>query len=228
MRPRVSLRIKVVTKLATKGQNWDHQIISRSHGISLTMRRGLALKKPLRYYWWVKRCWVNKPSSIPSKMISIEILGHKVQYVPTDSDRLRIFCFQSERKANREFGKWNTDSYFTNRWRSLRLRCFVAVYFDDRYISGVNVPDHAIMFERIISKLGPITKHVAVIWNRDSNNVRTIVEESVSQLMNVGNVVSPLRNKYFTDEGNVNVIYNIIIRRTKMRMSENVTVRCEP
>lgn len=84
------------------------------------------------------------------------------------------------------------------------------------------------MFERIISKLGPITKHVAVIWNRDSNNVRTIVEESVSQLMNVGNVVSPLRNKYFTDEGNVNVIYNIIIRRTKMRMSENVTVRCEP
>ena len=55
-------------------------------------------------------------------------------------------------------------------------------------LTGVNVPDHAIMFERIISKLGPITEHVAVIWNRDSNNVRTIVEESVSQLMNVGNV----------------------------------------
>ena len=54
-------------------------------------------------------------------------------------------------------------------------------------LTGVNVHDHAIMFERIISKLEPITKHVALIWNRDSNNVRTIIEESVSQLMNVGN-----------------------------------------
>ncbi|XP_076621406.1 origin recognition complex subunit 3 [Colletes latitarsis] len=51
-------------------------------------------------------------------------------------------------------------------------------------LTGINVPDHAIMFTRIISKLQPISKHIAVLWNRDSNNIRSILEETIYQLMN--------------------------------------------
>ncbi|XP_043251601.1 origin recognition complex subunit 3 [Colletes gigas] len=51
-------------------------------------------------------------------------------------------------------------------------------------LTGINVPDHAVMFTRIISKLQPISNHIAVLWNRDSTNIRSIVEETIYQLMN--------------------------------------------
>ncbi|XP_015431243.1 PREDICTED: origin recognition complex subunit 3 [Dufourea novaeangliae] len=51
-------------------------------------------------------------------------------------------------------------------------------------LTGVNVPDHAIMFNRIISKLEPITAHTAVIWSRDSNSLKNILEETIYQLIN--------------------------------------------
>ncbi|XP_076287775.1 origin recognition complex subunit 3 [Lasioglossum baleicum] len=51
-------------------------------------------------------------------------------------------------------------------------------------LTGVNVPDHAIMFTRIVSTLEPITKHTAVIWSRDSNNIKNIMEETIYQLLN--------------------------------------------
>ncbi|XP_076237844.1 origin recognition complex subunit 3 [Calliopsis andreniformis] len=51
-------------------------------------------------------------------------------------------------------------------------------------LTGINVPDHTVMFERIVSKLEPVTKHIAVILSRDSNNLRNILEESIYQLMN--------------------------------------------
>ncbi|XP_076173479.1 origin recognition complex subunit 3 isoform X2 [Ptiloglossa arizonensis] len=51
-------------------------------------------------------------------------------------------------------------------------------------LTGVNVTDHAIMFTRIISKLEPITKHMALIWNKDLKNIKNILEESIYQLMN--------------------------------------------
>ncbi|KAF3427144.1 hypothetical protein E2986_02465 [Frieseomelitta varia] len=51
-------------------------------------------------------------------------------------------------------------------------------------LTGVNVSDHSIMFQRVISKLEPITKHIAVILSRDSNNIKNLVEESIYQLMN--------------------------------------------
>ncbi|KOC66063.1 Origin recognition complex subunit 3, partial [Habropoda laboriosa] len=50
-------------------------------------------------------------------------------------------------------------------------------------LTGVNVSDHAIMFERIVHELKPITEHIAVIWSRDSNNIKNIIEESIYQLM---------------------------------------------
>ncbi|CAD1477203.1 unnamed protein product, partial [Heterotrigona itama] len=50
-------------------------------------------------------------------------------------------------------------------------------------LTGVNVSDHTIMFQRVISKLKPITKHIAVIWSRDSNNIKNLIEESIYQLM---------------------------------------------
>lgn len=61
--------------------------------------------------------------------------------------------------------------------------------FNDRIyettgIAGVNVSDHKIMFQRVVSKLKPITNHIAVIWGRDSNNIKNLTEESIYQLMN--------------------------------------------
>ncbi|XP_076766421.1 origin recognition complex subunit 3 isoform X2 [Xylocopa sonorina] len=50
-------------------------------------------------------------------------------------------------------------------------------------LTGVNVSDHAIMFERIVSKLEPVAKHIALIWTRDSNNIKNITEETIYQLM---------------------------------------------
>ncbi|XP_050585772.1 origin recognition complex subunit 3 isoform X2 [Bombus affinis] len=51
-------------------------------------------------------------------------------------------------------------------------------------LTGVNVSDHKIMFQRVVSKLKPITNHIAVIWGRDSNNIKNLTEESIYQLMN--------------------------------------------
>ncbi|XP_033351466.1 origin recognition complex subunit 3 isoform X2 [Bombus vosnesenskii] len=51
-------------------------------------------------------------------------------------------------------------------------------------LTGVNVSDHKVMFQRVVSKLEPITNHIAVIWGRDSNNIKNLTEESIYQLMN--------------------------------------------
>ncbi|XP_071859979.1 origin recognition complex subunit 3 isoform X2 [Bombus fervidus] len=51
-------------------------------------------------------------------------------------------------------------------------------------LTGVNVSDHKIMFQRVVSKLKPITNHIAVIWGRDSNNIKNLTEESIYQLIN--------------------------------------------
>ncbi|XP_076379129.1 origin recognition complex subunit 3 isoform X3 [Megalopta genalis] len=51
-------------------------------------------------------------------------------------------------------------------------------------LTGINVPDHAVMFTRIISTLEPITKHTAVIWDTSSNNMKHLLEEIIYQLIN--------------------------------------------
>lgn len=63
------------------------------------------------------------------------------------------------------------------------------------YIAGVNVNDHAIMFQRIMSKLESVTKHKAVIWSRETNNLKNILEESIYQLM-TGEEVFSLFKRY--------------------------------
>lgn len=51
------------------------------------------------------------------------------------------------------------------------------------------------MFQRVSAKLKPITKHIAVILSRDSNNIKNLVEESIYQLMSNEKVVTRiLRN----------------------------------
>ncbi|XP_076222484.1 origin recognition complex subunit 3 isoform X2 [Nomia melanderi] len=40
------------------------------------------------------------------------------------------------------------------------------------------------MFTQVISTLKPVTRHIALIWNRDSNSIKHIVEETIYQLIN--------------------------------------------
>lgn len=44
------------------------------------------------------------------------------------------------------------------------------------------------MFQRIVSKLEAKTKHIAVLWSRESNNIKDITEKSIYQLINNGEV----------------------------------------
>lgn len=56
--------------------------------------------------------------------------------------------------------------------------------FWNNRITGVNVSDHKEMFQRIVSKLEVKTKHIAVLWSRESNNIKDITEKSIYQLIN--------------------------------------------
>ncbi|XP_025155022.1 origin recognition complex subunit 3 [Harpegnathos saltator] len=50
---------------------------------------------------------------------------------------------------------------------------------------GVNVPDYVVLFDTAVSKLGKITPHIAVLWSRNCGNVKSIIEDTVHQLVNV-------------------------------------------
>ncbi|KAL6255109.1 hypothetical protein P5V15_013441 [Pogonomyrmex californicus] len=50
-------------------------------------------------------------------------------------------------------------------------------------LTGVNVPDHCILFDTIVSSLSKITSHIAVVWSRECNNLKTIIQETVYQLV---------------------------------------------
>ncbi|KAH0947979.1 hypothetical protein HN011_007458 [Eciton burchellii] len=50
-------------------------------------------------------------------------------------------------------------------------------------LTGVNVPDHTTLFDTTVSKLGKLTPHIAVLWSRNWNNVRSIIEDTVHQLI---------------------------------------------
>ncbi|KAK2584685.1 hypothetical protein KPH14_007025 [Odynerus spinipes] len=51
-------------------------------------------------------------------------------------------------------------------------------------LTGVNVPDHAKLFQKIVLKLQTLTSHVAILWSKDSNNIKNIVSDTVFQLIN--------------------------------------------
>lgn len=48
-------------------------------------------------------------------------------------------------------------------------------------LTGVNVPDHTTLFDTTVSKLSKITPHLAVVWSRNCNSVKSIIEDTVYQ-----------------------------------------------
>ncbi|XP_012525761.2 origin recognition complex subunit 3 isoform X2 [Monomorium pharaonis] len=50
-------------------------------------------------------------------------------------------------------------------------------------LTGVNVPDHTTLFDTTVSKLSKITPHLAVIWSRNCNSVKSIIEDTVYQFI---------------------------------------------
>ncbi|GAB1859503.1 Origin recognition complex subunit 3 [Camponotus japonicus] len=50
-------------------------------------------------------------------------------------------------------------------------------------LTGVNVPDHTTLFDTAISKLSKITSHVAVLWSKDCNNLKNIIEDTIYQFI---------------------------------------------
>ncbi|XP_034949827.1 origin recognition complex subunit 3 [Chelonus insularis] len=51
-------------------------------------------------------------------------------------------------------------------------------------LTGVNLPDHGEFFRKLSAALSLITKQIAVIPSRDSGNLKTLMEESIYQLIN--------------------------------------------
>lgn len=97
----------------------------------------------------------------------------------------------------------------------------------DNCVAGVNVSDHTIMFERIISKLDSVTKHIAVIWSRNSNSIKDILGETIYQLINSVDEVSSLWNKYSKIAQKVYVIYETETTRRVTYRVRKVSVQCE-
>ncbi|XP_071646332.1 origin recognition complex subunit 3 [Temnothorax longispinosus] len=50
-------------------------------------------------------------------------------------------------------------------------------------LTGVNVPDHTTLFDTIVSKVDKITSHLAVVWSRNCNNLKSIIEDTVYQFI---------------------------------------------
>ncbi|EFN63928.1 Origin recognition complex subunit 3 [Camponotus floridanus] len=50
-------------------------------------------------------------------------------------------------------------------------------------LTGVNVPDHTTLFDTAISKLSEITSHVAMLWSKDCNNLKNIIEDTIYQFI---------------------------------------------
>ncbi|XP_014612811.1 PREDICTED: origin recognition complex subunit 3 [Polistes canadensis] len=51
-------------------------------------------------------------------------------------------------------------------------------------LTGVNIPDHANIFQKIVLTLRSLTLYVAIVWSKDSNNKKNIVSDTVFQLIN--------------------------------------------
>lgn len=64
--------------------------------------------------------------------------------------------------------------------------------FTRRNLSGVNLPDHDVLFQNLATEFRTITKHIAIVQSRDSGNVKTLIEETVFQLINEQTQVSEI------------------------------------
>ncbi|XP_043288926.1 origin recognition complex subunit 3 isoform X2 [Venturia canescens] len=54
-------------------------------------------------------------------------------------------------------------------------------------LTGVNLPDHAVLFEKLASEFSKVTQCIAIIHSRDSGNMKNLIEETVFQLINSQN-----------------------------------------
>ncbi|XP_015606205.1 origin recognition complex subunit 3 [Cephus cinctus] len=54
-------------------------------------------------------------------------------------------------------------------------------------LTGVNLPDHEILFQKLTARFKTITPHIAIIQSRDSSNLKNVMEETVYQLINGDN-----------------------------------------
>ncbi|XP_015115141.1 origin recognition complex subunit 3 isoform X2 [Diachasma alloeum] len=54
-------------------------------------------------------------------------------------------------------------------------------------LTGVNLPDHEVLFGKLAAKISTVTEHIAVIQSRDSGNMKNLTEETVFQLINGSN-----------------------------------------
>ncbi|XP_012254111.2 origin recognition complex subunit 3 isoform X2 [Athalia rosae] len=63
-------------------------------------------------------------------------------------------------------------------------------------LTGVNLPDHATLFNLLAHEFKDITQHVAIIQRRDSYNLKNMLEETVYQLINVSENTSLNMKKY--------------------------------
>ncbi|XP_011498206.1 PREDICTED: origin recognition complex subunit 3 [Ceratosolen solmsi marchali] len=51
-------------------------------------------------------------------------------------------------------------------------------------LAGVNLPDHNLLLQKIIIEFYSITPYVAMIWSRDANSLKNLIEEIVYQIIN--------------------------------------------
>ncbi len=62
--------------------------------------------------------------------------------------------------------------------------------------TGVNMPDHAVMFSNLLTLLqDQVTPHIAVLHAKDCPNVKSIMNKMVTQLLENADLVS-LHNEY--------------------------------
>ncbi|XP_058809862.1 origin recognition complex subunit 3 [Phymastichus coffea] len=51
-------------------------------------------------------------------------------------------------------------------------------------LAGVNLPDHNLLLQILVSRLKPVTPYIAIIWSRDSNTLKNLMEEMIYQIVN--------------------------------------------
>lgn len=51
-------------------------------------------------------------------------------------------------------------------------------------LTGINLPDHEVLFSKLTDKFSSITNHIALVQSRDSTSMKSLVEETIYQLLN--------------------------------------------
>lgn len=62
-------------------------------------------------------------------------------------------------------------------------------------LAGINVPDHIMLFDKVQATLGEITPYIATISSRNCNNLKSMVEESIYQIINAETQNDPIIKK---------------------------------